>query len=50
MIKVESFEYADELQKIIDDKQITREDIIDIKWACTSHYTYGILIYEDDNI
>jgi len=47
MIKAEEFSNADELQHFINTHNIKREDIIDIKWAATSHCsTYGLLVYE----
>lgn len=49
MIKVESFDNADELEYFINTYAIKREDIIDIKWTATSHCLYGLLIYETNS-
>lgn len=47
MIKVKDFKSAEGLEYIINHYHIKREDIIDIKWAATSHCsTYGLLVYE----
>lgn len=48
MVKAKEFSNAGELQHIINTYNIKREDIIDIKWAATSHCsTYGLLVYEE---
>ena len=47
MIKVKDFDSARGLEYIINRYHIKREDIIDIKWAATSHCsTYGLILYE----
>lgn len=47
MIKAEEFSSAAGLQHFINTHNIKKEDIIDIKWAATSHCsTYGLLVYE----
>lgn len=46
MIKVEEFSNADELQHFINNHNIRREDIIDVKWCASLNNTYGLLLYE----
>lgn len=46
MIKVEEFSNADELQHFINNHNIRKEDIIDIKWCASLNNTYGLLVYE----
>jgi len=46
MIKVKEFSNYIELEEIFRVNHITREQIIDIKWSCTSHIGHGLLIYE----
>ena len=46
MIKAKEFTDYMDLEEIFRVNHITREQIIDIKWACTSHVTHGLLIYE----
>jgi len=46
MIKVKEFYNYIDLEELFEENHITREQIIDIKWACTAHVTHGLLIYE----
>jgi len=46
MIKVKEFDNYMDLEDLFEENHITREQIIDIKWACTAHVTHGLLIYE----
>ena len=51
MIRVKPFDTANGLEYLINKYKIKREDIIDIKWAASSHYCiYGLLIYETDEV
>ena len=50
MIRVKNFSNAGELELFIREKNIKRTDIIDIKWTATSHYVYGLLIYENNEV
>ena len=49
MIKVYSFNFGEDLEEYINNKHISRENIIDIKWAGTGHMCHGLLIFEEKN-
>lgn len=46
MIKAREFSDYMDLEELFRVNHITREQIIDIKWACTSQRTRGLLIFE----
>lgn len=47
MIRAEEFESEYDLNKFLIENRITREQLIDIKYTGTSHFTYFLLIYEE---
>ena len=47
MIRVEEFEAKYDLNKFLIINEITREQLIDIKYTGTSHITHFLLIYEE---
>lgn len=46
MIRVEEFEAEYDLNKFLIENEITREQLIDIKYTGTGHITHFLLIYE----
>ena len=47
MVRVEEFEYEYDLNKFLIEHRITREQLIDIKYAATNLCTHFLLIYEE---
>lgn len=47
MVRAEEFESEYDLNKFLIENKITREQLIDIKYTATSHYTHFLLIYEE---
>ena len=50
MIRAVTFSDGKDLNYYFEVFDISREEIIDIKWACTNHTCYGILIFEKKDI
>ena len=46
MVQAAAFNCAESLNNLINKFNLTRENIIDIKWACNTHGVYGLLVFD----